>query len=363
MKFMARCASLLSVLLVALLPIGCGSDGASPSTLNSVQLVQDVENNYTFSWAPLASRSSTPTTVVQVTGGPSPGSIAGSTILGTATGGTVLTLSSLDTTHRWYFDIEQQGGPPTTVAVRHVALSGPMNFRDLGGYPTVDGHQTRWGVFFRSDQLSTLTPVDATYLANSAITHDVDLRDDAEVLAAPDVPAADGRFTYVRKPISIPAMSPQSILAAGTVFNGAVMASVYEQTLTAYATTFAGVFQALAAQGAGSVFHCVYGKDRTGLVAALLLMAANVPDSIIIADYGLTDQYEAAEEAASVAAVAASLTPVEAVLFGVSFYSPPAVMQAVLTYIRQTYGSAGAYLQTGGLDSETLAKVVSEFVQ
>jgi protein-tyrosine phosphatase len=249
------------------------------------------------------------------------------------------------------------------VAVRHVSLSGPLNLRDLGGYPTADGHQTKWGVFFRSDELSTLTTADATYLANSGITHDVDLRVDAEVLAAPDIPATDGRFTYVREPMTIPAMAPQSILGAGTVFDEATMVSVYEQTLTTYATTFADVFKNLAAQGAGSVFHCVYGKDRTGLVSALLLMAANVPDSTIVADYNLTDQYEAIVETAGVAAVNSTMTPTEAALFGVSFYSPPAVMQAVLTYIRQTYGSAGAYLQTGGLDPATLAKVVSEFVQ
>lgn len=364
MKFIFRCASLLCLLPAALLPIGCGGDAtSSPFILSSVQAVQDVEKNYTFSWAPVASTPIIPKTIVQVTGGPTPSSIAGSTILGTATDGTILTVSSLDTTHRWYFNVEQQGGAPTAVAVRHVSLSGPINFRDLGGYQTVDGHRTKWGVFFRSDELSTLTAADAAYLANSGITHDVDLRTDAEVLAKPDVPAADGRFTYVRQPISIPGMSPQSILATGAVFDEAAMAAVYEQTLMAYAATFAGVFQALAAQGSGSVFHCVHGKDRTGLVAVLLLMAANVPDSTIVADYSLTDQYEAIGEAAAVAAATTSLGQSKAALLGVTFYSPPAVMQAVLTYIRQTYGSAGAYLQTGGLEPAILAKVISDFVE
>lgn len=359
MTTVTRYATFIGLLLIALLPSGCGNSGSSsPSALSSVQAIQDTQNNYTFSWAP-----STSSSAVEVTGGSSPGSIDDTTILGTATGGTVLTLTSLDTTHRWYFDIGRQGGTPAMVAVRHVSLSGPLNLRDLGGYPTADGHQTKWGVFFRSDELSTLTTADATYLANSGITHDVDLRVDAEVLAAPDIPATDGRFTYVREPMTIPAMAPQSILGAGTVFDEATMVSVYEQTLTTYATTFADVFKNLAAQGAGSVFHCVYGKDRTGLVSALLLMAANVPDSTIVADYNLTDQYEAIVETAGVAAVNSTMTPTEAALFGVSFYSPPAVMQAVLTYIRQTYGSAGAYLQTGGLDPATLAKVVSEFVQ
>ena len=191
----------------------------------------------------------------------------------------------------------------------------------------------------------------------------MDLRVDSEIAAAPDIPATDGRFTYTREPMSVPEMATQAILASGVVFNETVMAAAYEHTLTTYATSFAGVFQTLAAQGPGSVFHCAYGKDRTGLVAALLLMAANVPDSVIVTDYSLTDQNEASEDAAAVAQLAASLTPAEAALFGVSFYSPPAVMQTVLTYIRQTYGSAGAYLQTGGLDPATLAKVVSEFVQ
>jgi protein-tyrosine phosphatase len=298
-----------------------------------------------------------------VFGGSSPVSISTSNSLGTAVGGTVLTISSLDTTHRWYFDVEQQGGTPTTVAARHVTLSGPVNFRDLGGYPTADGRHTKWGVFFRSDQLSSLTAADATYLVNSGITHDVDLRLGSEAASNPDIPATDNRFTYVREPVQVAAMQPSVIIKSGVVFDETTMAAAYELTLTTYASEFAGVFQALAAQGAGSVFHCTYGKDRTGLTAALLLMAANVPDSVIIAEYNLTDQYEAVGEAELVAQMAASLPPAEAALFGVSFYSPPAVMQAVLTYIRQTYGSAGAYLQTGGLDPATLAKVVAEFVQ
>lgn len=369
MKFVIRGVSLLSVLFLALVPTGCGSDAASsPSTTSSAQVVQDAQNNYTFSWAPITSTSTTPTTIVQMTGGLTPSSIDGTTILGTATGGTVLTLSSLDTTHRWYFNVAQQGGTPTTVAVRHITFAAPVvNFRDLGGYQTVDGHRTKWGVFFRTDQLSNLTTADANYLVNSGITYDVDLRADTEVSAAPDTPATDGRFTYVREPISMPMMAPQYIFAHGT-FDEAAMVSAYEQTLETYKTTFAHVFHDLAAHGAGSVFHCIYGKDRTGMVAALLLMAANVPDSTIVAEYNLTDQYEAVGEAAAVAQAAAAvaagqMTSAQAAMLGVSYYAPPAVMQAVLTYIRQTYGSAGAYLQTGGLKPEELAKVLSDFVQ
>ncbi len=357
MKFVIRCVSLLSVLSLSLLPIGCGSNGAPlPSTISSAQVVQDAQNNYTFTWAAAAN------TTIQVFGGSSPDSISASNSLGTSVGGTVITVPSLDTTHRWYFNLEQQGGAPTTVAARHVKLSGPVNFRDLGGYATADGRHTKWGVFFRSDQLSSLTPADATYLVNSGITHDVDLRTDQEVAAAPDIPATDGRFTYTREQMSVPEMAPQAILTSAVVFNETVMAAAYEHTLTTYATAFAGAFQTLAAQGSGSVFHCVYGKDRTGMVAALLLMAANVPDSVIVTDYSLTDQYEAIKESAAIAQLAASLTPTEVALFGVSFYSPPAVMQTVLTYIRQTYGSAGAYLQTGGLTPEDLAKVLADFV-
>ncbi len=208
-----------------------------------------------------------------------------------------------------------------------------------------------------------MTAADATYLVNSGITYDVDLRLPTEVAAAPDVPQSDARFTYVSEPMTVAAMNPQAILASGTVFDEAALISAYEQTLTTYATTFAGVFKDLASHGGGAVFHCSHGKDRTGLVAALLLMAANVPDSTIVADYNLTDQYAAVDEAAAVAAVASSMTATEAALFGVSFYAPPAVMQSVLTYIRQNYGSAAGYLQTGGLDPATLAKVVAEFVQ
>jgi len=355
MKLASRISAFVSVLCAAtLLLSGCGSSSSSPSVLGSVQAVQDVLKNYTISWAPAA-----PNAVVQVTGGPSPSTIDAANILGTTTGGTVVTLSGLDTTHRWYFNVAQQGGPGRIVAARHVSLAGPANFRDLGGYPTADGRQTKWGVFFRSDSLNSLTPADTDYLANSGIKLDVDLRDDAEVASAADIPASDNRFAYVRQPIEVNGMSVQSIHAAGVAFDDAAMALAYEQSLDSYAASYAGLFRALASQGAGAVFHCTHGKDRTGMASALLLMTANVPDSVIVADYSLTDQYLAVQEAATVAALPAS----EVALLGVAFYTPPAVMQAVLTYIRQKYGSAGAYLQSGGLDPATLAKVVSDFVQ
>ncbi len=54
--------------------------------------------------------------------------------------------------------------------IRHLPLSGAPNFRDLGGYATTDGHHTRWGLVYRSGELSQLTAKDYEYVARLGIT-------------------------------------------------------------------------------------------------------------------------------------------------------------------------------------------------
>src|SRR5262249_45824180 len=73
-------------------------------------------------------------------------------------------ISIPDDGHRIYFHLKPTNGRPRVTAVRRLPLEGAINFRDLGGYPTRDGRSVRWGVVYRSDQLSGLTVKDSAYL-------------------------------------------------------------------------------------------------------------------------------------------------------------------------------------------------------
>src|ERR1700728_2567539 len=64
---------------------------------------------------------------------------------------------------------------------RLLPLVGAYNFRDLGGYPTVDGRATRWGLLYRSDTLHELTPADLDVLRGLGLACVIDLRTAGEL--------------------------------------------------------------------------------------------------------------------------------------------------------------------------------------
>jgi hypothetical protein len=160
--------------------------------LNTVQVIQEKEGSYVFTWGPIA-----PDTSVLITGGTSPTRIDRGKVLMKAAGGTTAVISGLDPARRWYFDVAFSNGQEIVVAPRHLNLQGAPNFRDLGGYTTSDGRRTRWGVFYRSGKLDGLTFSDLSYLKNSGLKLDCDLRSDTEVASEPDVKSS---WSYQRKP-------------------------------------------------------------------------------------------------------------------------------------------------------------------
>ena len=69
---------------------------------------------------------------------------------------------------------------------RIVALDGPLNFRDIGGYKNNKGQHVKWNKIYRSDSLSSLSKEDEQKLADRRIVVDIDLRSTYEQNAAPD---------------------------------------------------------------------------------------------------------------------------------------------------------------------------------
>lgn len=157
-----------------------------------------------------------------------------------------------------------------------VVLEGAFNFRDLGGLPTVDGGVTRQGLLFRSDTLQALTPQDvATLQQQVRLRSVVDLRLEAEVLEHGLGPLA-GAVGYHHAPL------PMASVTA--VPHGHVLDPLYEACLESPHLA-AALTAVIRAADAPVLFHCVAGKDRTGILAALLLSLAGVDEQRIVADY------------------------------------------------------------------------------
>ena len=171
---------------------------------------------------------------------------------------------------------------------RRVALEGPVNFRDLGGYEAADGRSVRWGRVFRSDSFHHLTEADGPRLAKIGITTALDFRAHDELdrigigrLGGLDirhvhVPTVDQALHTVRHPDWAP---PDSV------------ADIYLMMMRTGARAYRAALNTLAEPGTlPAVYFCMAGKDRTGVFSAVLLGLLGVSDQDIVDDYVLTHE-------------------------------------------------------------------------
>jgi protein-tyrosine phosphatase len=170
---------------------------------------------------------------------------------------------------------------------RLLAFPSLLNARDLGGYPTLDGSQTRWRSLLRSDDLAQLTPQGVQALADFGVRTVVDLRWAEEIDLNPSPIATQApQIRYVHA--SLLADSPARWRELSRGCEKEMWKCV---VLERARTELAGVLRVIASAPAGPLlFHCVAGKDRTGLIAAVMLTLADVRPEYIASDYAKSTQ-------------------------------------------------------------------------
>jgi hypothetical protein len=180
------------------------------------------------------------------------------------------------------------GGSVVQHDVRFLDLAGAFNFRDLGGLPTADGASTRFGVLYRSDALHHLHRADIERLADLGVETIVDLRSAVEVERSGRGLLADTDIAWFHAPLSHGDPTAGNALPQSLVDGD--LGRHYVDSLVERTEMLAAIVTRLAAPAhVPAVFHCTAGKDRTGMVAALVLSLVGVPDADIVDDYVLTD--------------------------------------------------------------------------
>jgi protein-tyrosine phosphatase len=178
---------------------------------------------------------------------------------------------------------------PGPVPSRKLTFDGCFNFRDLGGYPTADGRLTRWRRLFRADGLSRLTDDDMAALAALGVVTVIDLRTDLEAATQGCFPPDLDGITYHHLPLTDTLPGEEE---TPDWDRAAFVSDRYLSMLSEGRATVAAALRLLADPARHpAVFHCSVGKDRTGVLAALVLGFLRVPDEIIVEDYALS--YEA----------------------------------------------------------------------
>ncbi len=174
--------------------------------------------------------------------------------------------------------------PPTGERPTERLLAGAPNFRDLGELRTVDGHTIRSGVLFRSSGLEELTAGDVARLIDDIGLRTVlDLRShhDHEVAA----PLIGTGIEVVNTPIARADGAPTDVTRPMRPDGRVDIPLVYTKLLDTSAERVAEIIHRLVNGATPAVFHCVSGKDRTGVVAAVLLEAVGVTRDEIVADF------------------------------------------------------------------------------
>jgi hypothetical protein len=243
-------------------------------------------------------------------------------------------------------------------ATRILSLTGAYNFRDLGGYPTTDGRYTRWNRLFRSDSLHELTEEDLLVLRGLSLTSVIDLRTPTEVERTGRGPLGDEALHYVN--LSVTVQEGGESQAAPTEFQSDLAdrylwyLDVGGHNLVAALTTIGDP------RRSPLVFHCAAGKDRTGVLAALLLDILSVTRDAIIADYTLTESRMSfiMERLRRDPAVGARVDELPAHLFAVK----AATIERFLDLLYEQHGGAYSWARGAGVPDETLAALPDLFV-
>jgi protein-tyrosine phosphatase len=239
------------------------------------------------------------------------------------------------------------------VRERHLAWDGCLNVRDLGGHATADGHVTRFGSVIRADSVRTLTDAGWESLVAHGVRTIVDLRSHGELAKDPprDVPVE-----VVHVPVmpehDDPVWDEIDLVTAAEA--GRETEIFYVESLRRWGDRFAAAVAAVAhAESAPVVVHCQGGKDRTGLVAALLLRLAGVSRTDAADDYALSS---ANLESHWRPWVEAAPDEVERARRIRMMSTPAAAMLGVLDAIEREHGSAAGFLRGHGLSEETVER-------
>ncbi len=238
---------------------------------------------------------------------------------------------------------------------RWVPVEGSSNVRDLGGLPLAGGGVTAYGVVYRSDTLQEWTPADTDAWRSRGLGLVVDLRTPLEAEQEGRGPLVDaGEVRYLNAPL----LPDEAVLRADSELvvhddsRGARVGRYLSYLSGDGGANLVRAVEAIAASEEPALFHCAAGKDRTGVLAAVLLEVAGVERQAVVDDYALTTTRldgikERLGRLPSYARDMADRDPSH-------HLAEPGTMQGLLEAIDERHGGVRAWLRAHGVPEEML---------
>ena len=244
--------------------------------------------------------------------------------------------------------------------MRNLAVEGSYNVRDLGGYPTADGHHTRWKVLVRAGNLDKVSAAGCQYLTDYGIKTVIDLRDEWEVDDFPNVFAQVEPVRYVNLPLIGNRLSEDEVWKS----EGQKLLrleELYGNYLDHCQVQIGSIMGAISESAGGTVFHCYAGKDRTGLIAALVLGAVGVSIEDIAEDYAQTSQH--ITHLVADWEEYAVKNDYDMRLFERDAGAMPETMVNTCNYLTERYGGVKGYLASCGVRDSQIEALRRRFVE
>jgi protein-tyrosine phosphatase len=233
---------------------------------------------------------------------------------------------------------------------RHLRFDRLHNFRDLGGYRGAGGREVRWGRLYRADSLGKLDGADWDRFAALGVRTVVDLRHPSEVARRGRVRECDG---IAFRNVSIEHRPYDQAGLGADIEVTPYLTGRYLELAHDGKAELREAIELLADSDGPAVFHCMAGKDRTGIVAALILTLLGVGEPDIVADFALSglaaDRFTADWH---------TRNPGGGHLWPGYCQAPPELMTAFLAGLASRYGSAAEYAErAAGIGPSTVASL------
>lgn len=233
---------------------------------------------------------------------------------------------------------------------RVIPFEGVRNFRDMGGYKTIDGRNVKYGLFYRSAELTGMTEKDKDLIKTLGIKYIYDYRDVSEAQVKPD-PIIKGvvneRIPAISEEAQAPVHSIEELVKSDFFknMNGEGLTDFYGK-MAINNLSYKRLFEVIQEPGnLGILHHCAAGKDRTGVGAALILSALGVPKETVMEDYLITNETMKEFNEMIKANVSAYFTDKDLMKFDGMMAAKEEYLHAVFTVIEETYGHMDVYFE------------------